>query len=127
MASVFLNPKTGGISALVGGRGEYTYGRFNNATQLIRQPGSTLKPIAVYTPALEHGYKISDILVDEPININGYSPQNFDRQYRGQVTMYDAVVNSYNIPPVWLLHKIGIENGVRTVERFGIPLEENDR
>jgi penicillin-binding protein 2A len=124
--SIFLNPKTGGISALVGGRGEYTYGRFNNATKLIRQPGSTLKPIAVYTSALEQGYNISDELSDEPININGYTPQNFDRQYRGQVTMYDAVVNSYNIPPVWLLNKIGIENGVRTVERFGIPLEKND-
>ena len=55
--SVFLDPKTGGISALVGGRGEYTYGRFNNATQLVRQPGSTLKPIAVYTAALEQGYQ----------------------------------------------------------------------
>ena len=122
--SVFLNPKTGGISALVGGRGEYTYGRFNNATQLVRQPGSTLKPIAVYTPALEQGYQISDLLVDEPININGYSPKNFDQKFRGQVTMYDAVAQSYNIPPVWLLNNIGIENGVRTVERFGIPLEE---
>lgn len=125
-ASVFLNPKTGGISALVGGRGEYTYGRFNNATQLIRQPGSTFKPLAVYTPALEQGYHISDLLVDEPININGYSPKNVDQRYRGQVTMYDAVAQSYNIPAVWLLHTIGIENGMRTVERFGIPLEEND-
>ena len=124
--SVFLNPKTGGISALVGGRGEYTYGRFNNATQLIRQPGSTLKPIAVYTAALEQGYQMADLLVDDPININGYSPKNFDKQYRGQVTMYDAVVQSYNIPPVWLLNNIGIEHGVRTVERFGIPLEEQD-
>ena len=124
--AIFMNPKTGGINALVGGRGEYTYGRFNNATQLIRQPGSALKPIAVYTPALEQGYDISDLLIDEPININGYSPQNFDRQYRGQVTMYDAVVNSYNIPPVWLLNKIGIENGASTVERFGIPLEKED-
>ncbi|WP_339254242.1 PBP1A family penicillin-binding protein [Sporosarcina sp. FSL W8-0480] len=125
-ASVFLDPKTGGIRALIGGRGEYTYGRFNNATKLIRQPGSTLKPISVYTAALEQGYQISDLLVDEPININGYSPKNFDKQYRGQVTMYDAVAQSYNIPPVWLLNKIGIENGVRTVERFGIPLEEDD-
>ncbi|MDW0118566.1 PBP1A family penicillin-binding protein [Sporosarcina thermotolerans] len=124
--SVFLDPKTGGISALVGGRGEYTYGRFNNATQLVRQPGSTLKPIAAYTPALEQGYQISDLLVDEPININGYSPKNFDKQFRGQVTMYDAVTQSYNIPPVWLLNNIGIEEGVRTVERFGIPLEEQD-
>ncbi|MCG7344951.1 PBP1A family penicillin-binding protein [Sporosarcina sp. ACRSL] len=124
-ASVFLNPKTGGINALVGGRGEYTYGRFNNATQLVRQPGSTLKPL-VYTAALEQGYQISDMLVDEPININGYSPKNFDHKFRGQVTMYDAVTQSYNIPPVWLLHNIGIETGVRTVERFGIPLEEQD-
>lgn len=123
--SVFLNPKTGGISALIGGRGEYTYGRFNNATELVRQPGSSLKPL-VYTAALEQGYHISDLLVDEPININGYSPQNFDHKFRGEVTMYDAVTQSYNIPPVWLLHNIGIESGVRTVERFGIPLEEND-
>ncbi|MEV9641494.1 PBP1A family penicillin-binding protein [Mammaliicoccus sciuri] len=125
-ASVFLNPKTGGISALVGGRGEYTYGRFNNATELIRQPGSTLKPLAVYTPALEQGYYMSDLLLDEPINIDGYSPKNFDQKNRGEVTMYDALAHSYNVPPVWLLHQIGIENGVRAVERFGIPLEEND-
>ncbi|MCG3089285.1 transglycosylase domain-containing protein [Sporosarcina cyprini] len=126
-ASVFLDPKTGGILGLIGGRGEYTYGRFNHATQLIRQPGSSLKPLAVYTAALEQGYELSDLLVDEPININGYSPKNFDKQYRGRVTMYDAVVHSYNIPPVWLLHQIGIEKGVSSVERFGIPLEKDDQ
>ena len=123
--SVFLNPKTGGISALVGGRGEYTYDRFNNATELVRQPGSTLKPL-IYTAALEQGYQISDMLVDEPININGYAPKNFDHKFRGRVTMYDAVTQSYNIPPVWLLNNIGIQTGVNTVERFGIPLEEQD-
>lgn len=125
-ASVFLNPKTGGISALVGGRGDYAYGRFNNATELIRQPGSTFKPLAAYTAALEKGYQISDLLPDEPININGYAPQNVDKKFRGEVTMYDAVAHSYNIPPVWLLQKIGIEKGVGTVERFGIPLEKED-
>ena len=124
--SVFLNPKTGGISALVGGRGDYTYKRFNNATNLIRQPGSALKPLAVYTAALEQGYDFDDMLVDEPINIDGYQPQNIDKRYRGQVTMYDALINSYNIPAVWLLNKIGIEKGFSTVERFGIPLEKED-
>ena len=124
--SVFLNPKTGGISALVGGRGEYTYKRFNNATQLIRQPGSALKPLAVYTSALEQGYDFGDMLVDEPINIDGYQPQNIDKRYRGKVTMYDALINSYNVPAVWLLNKIGIEKGISTVERFGIPLEKED-
>ncbi|ARK20943.1 transglycosylase domain-containing protein [Sporosarcina ureae] len=126
-ASVFLNPKTGGILALVGGRGEYTQGRFNNATDLIRQPGSALKPLAVYTPALEQGYHMSDLLVDEPIDMDGYSPKNFDQQYRGEVTMYDALAQSYNIPPVWLLDEIGIKNGVQAVEQFGISLEKNDR
>ena len=124
--SVFLNPKTGGISALVGGRGEYTYKRFNNATQLIRQPGSALKPLAVYTSALEQGYDFGDMLVDEPINIGGYQPQNIDKKYRGKVTIYDALINSYNVPAVWLLNKIGIEKGISTVERFGIPLEKED-
>ncbi len=124
--SVFLNPKTGGISALVGGRGDYTYKRFNNATNLVRQPGSALKPLAVYTSALEQGYDFDEMLVDEPINIDGYQPQNIDKRYRGQVTLYDALINSYNIPAVWLLNKIGIEEGFSTVERFGIPLEKED-
>ena len=126
-ASVFVNPKTGGILALVGGRGEYTHGRFNNATDLIRQPGSALKPLAVYTPALENGYRMSDLLVDEPIDISGYSPKNIDQHYRGEVSMYEALTQSYNVPPVWLLNQIGIQKGVNAVERFGIPLTKNDR
>lgn len=126
-ASVFVNPKTGGILALIGGRGEYTPKRFNNATDLIRQPGSALKPLAVYTPALEAGYHMSDLLVDEPIDMDGYSPKNFDQEYRGEVSMYEALAQSYNVPPVWLLDQIGIQEGVDATERFGISLEKNDR
>ncbi|WOV83100.1 PBP1A family penicillin-binding protein [Sporosarcina jeotgali] len=126
-ASVFVNPKTGGILALVGGRGEYTQGRFNNATDLIRQPGSALKPLAVYTPALENGYHMSDLLEDEPIDIHGYSPKNIDQHYRGEVTMYEALANSYNVPPVWLLNQMGVQEGVSAVERFGISLTKKDR
>lgn len=126
-ASVFVNPKTGGILALVGGRGEYKQGRFNNATNLIRQPGSALKPLAVYTPALENGYRMSDLLVDEPIDMDGYSPKNIDQHYRGEVTMYEALANSYNVPPVWLLNQMGVQEGVSAVERFGISLTKNDR
>ena len=54
--AIFINPSTGGINALVGGRGEHTFRGFNHATQLQRQPGSTMKPLAAYTPALEQGY-----------------------------------------------------------------------
>lgn len=124
--AIFIDPENGGIQALVGGRGEHTFLGFNHATQLIRQPGSTMKPLAVYTPALEQGYEIFDLLEDRPLNIGGYQPKNYDKQYRGEVTMYDAVVNSYNVPPVWLLNQIGLEKGTKKVETFGIPLKEED-
>ncbi|MEC1521072.1 PBP1A family penicillin-binding protein [Neobacillus niacini] len=124
--AIFINPKNGGIQALVGGRGEHTFLGYNRATQLIRQPGSTMKPLAVYTPALEEGYDVFDLLEDRPVNIGGYQPKNFDKQYRGQVTMYDAVLNSYNVPPVWLLNEIGLEKGTKSVEKFGIPLQKED-
>ena len=55
--SVAIDPKTGGVQALVGGRGEHVYRGFNFVTQTKRSPGSSLKPISVYTPALEAGYK----------------------------------------------------------------------
>ncbi|WNF25186.1 PBP1A family penicillin-binding protein [Mesobacillus jeotgali] len=124
--AVFITPKTGGIAAIVGGRGEHTFRGFNRATQLKRQPGSAMKPLAVYTPALEQGYDMYDKLEDSPINIDGYQPMNYDKQFRGEVTMYDAVVNSYNVPPVWLLDKMGMKYGINAVERFGIKLEEKD-
>ncbi|WHY03535.1 PBP1A family penicillin-binding protein [Neobacillus sp. DY30] len=124
--AIFINPENGGIQALVGGRGEHTLLGFNRATQLVRQPGSTMKPLAVYTPALEKGYEVFDLLQDRPLNIGGYQPKNFDKKYRGEVTMYDAVVNSYNVPPVWLLNEIGLEQGTKSVKRFGITLQDED-
>ncbi|WP_428912291.1 transglycosylase domain-containing protein [Niallia sp. Krafla_26] len=124
--AIFINPSTGGISALIGGRGEHTFRGFNRATQLKRQPASTMKPLAAYTPALEQGYDIYDRLQDSPINFEGYQPMNFDKQFRGEVSMYEAVTNSYNVPPVWLLQKMGLKYGINAVERFGIPLMEED-
>lgn len=124
--AIFIDPKSGGIQALVGGRGQYTFLGFNRATQLVRQPGSTMKPLAVYTPALEKGYEVFDLLQDRPIDFGGYQPKNFDKQYQGEVTMYDAVVHSYNVPPVWLLNKIGLQQGTNAVKEFGIPLHEKD-
>lgn len=124
---VLMNPKTGGIPALVGGRGTYQFLQFNHAVQLKRQPGSTLKPLAVYTPALEQGYEVYDVLKDEPLEINEYKPKNSGNVYHGNVTMYEAMANSYNVPAVWLLEQIGLEKGLKSLERFGIPLQEKDR
>jgi len=125
--AVLIDPRDGGIRAIVGGRGEQPFRGFNRATQLKRQPGSTIKPIAVYTPALELGYRPSDNLVDEPISINGYEPKNADGSFHGRVSLYEALINSYNIPAVKLLNEMGIEKGMDAAARFGIPLTDEDR
>ncbi|MEH7222720.1 PBP1A family penicillin-binding protein [Bacillus sp. JJ1566] len=125
--AILVDPKTGGISALVGGRGEHVFRGFNHATQLRRQPGSTIKPLAVYTPALEHGYSIYDVLPDKPMSFNGYQPSNVSGKFKGSVTIYDAVRDSDNVPAVWLLNKIGLKTGIESVKEFGLPITENDQ
>ncbi|AIE59201.1 transglycosylase domain-containing protein [Bacillus methanolicus] len=125
--AVLLDPATGGVRALVGGRGEHVFRGYNRATQLKAQPGSTLKPLAVYTPALEEGYDVMSKLKDEPMSFDGYKPENFSKTYQGEVPMYEAVEKSLNVPTVWLLHEIGLEKGLDALKRFGIPLEKEDK
>lgn len=124
---VLLDPKTGGVRALVGGRGEHTFRGYNRATQLTAQPGSSFKPLAVYTPALEEGWKITDMVKDEPISFGSYQPSNYDHQYDGEVPMYEAVKDSKNVAAVWLLNQIGLEKGLDAVKRFGITLDKQDQ
>ena len=125
---VILDHSTGGVKGLVGYRGERIYRGLNHATSplLERPPGSSLKPLSVYGPALEEGYTPDSIVSDHPLQINGYAPKNQDNQYRGNITMQEAVRHSRNIPAVWLLNKIGIESGVDFVRRSGITLEKED-
>lgn len=125
--AVLLNPRTGGIQALIGGRGEHVFRGYNRATQLIAQPGSTMKPLAVYTPAIENGWEVTDELKDEPMMFGNYEPKNYNDQYRGSLPMYTAVRESVNVPAVWLLNEIGLNKGVEALDKFGIPLEEKDR
>jgi penicillin-binding protein 2A len=124
---ILIDPKTGGIRAIVGGRGEHTFRGYNRATGLKAQPGSTIKPLAVYTPALENGWKITDMLKDEPMSFGEYEPSNYNHEYAGEVPMYEAVKDSKNVSAVWLLNEIGIEKGIDSTKRFGIPLEKGDR
>lgn len=124
--AVLLNPETGGVLGLVGGRGDYVFRGFNRATHLQAQPGSTLKPLAVYTPALEEGYEFDSVLVDEARTYGDYSPTNATKTYQGQVKMYEAVQNSLNAPTVWLLNEIGLEKGLDSLKRFGIPTLKED-
>ena len=124
--AVLLDPETGGVLGLVGGRGDYVFRGFNRATHTRVQPGSTLKPLAVYTPALEEGYKTTSLLKDEKIVYGDYAPENSSGTYQGEVPMYKAVEQSINMPTIWLLNEIGLEKGISSLEKFGIPLEKED-
>ncbi|KRK13450.1 membrane carboxypeptidase [Lacticaseibacillus zeae DSM 20178 = KCTC 3804] len=128
-ASIILDPKTGGVRGVVGNRGEHTFLGFNYATQLRNSPGSTIKPLMVYTPALENGYHYDSILKDEKLSYgkNQYTPTNATGTYLGTVPMYKALADSINAPAVWLLNKIGVQKGVSSLDRFGIQLKSSDQ
>lgn len=127
---VALDPRTGQVRALVGGR-DYSQSTFNRATQARRQPGSAFKPI-VFASAVEHGFKPTDLLTDEPVSFpsgdgKSYEPQNYDRKFRGQVTLRYALQQSINIPAVKLLKLLGPGEVISCARRLGIrsPLGEN--
>ncbi|MBC1650652.1 PBP1A family penicillin-binding protein [Listeria booriae] len=124
--AVLMDPASGGVRALVGGRGKHVFRGFNRATQMKAQPGSTMKPLATYVPALEAGWKVDDMLKDEKKTYGKYTPTNVGGVYRGEVPMYTAVAKSINAPAVWLLDQIGLQKGVDSVKRFGIQLTKED-
>lgn len=131
-ASVAMDPTTGGVLALMGGRDEgdeHVFRGFNRATQMRVQPGSTLKPLSVYTAALENGYDADSMLQDEKTSYgsDNYTPENWNYQYQGEVTMSEALAMSWNAPAVWLLDKIGIDKGLDKLKQFGIPITDDDR
>ncbi|MGI6712700.1 MAG: PBP1A family penicillin-binding protein [Bacillota bacterium] len=127
-AMVVMDPKTGEVKALIGGREHITRRGLNRATDIRRQPGSVIKPIAVYGPALEKGYTPSSIIEDTPVSFGSYSPVNQDGRYRGLITMREAVRWSVNIPAVKLLNQIGIDQGFSFAKKLGLPLDDkNDK
>ncbi|WP_426450108.1 transglycosylase domain-containing protein [Paenibacillus sp. S-38] len=125
--AVVIDHTTGLIKGIVGGRGKAVYRGFNRATELKRQPGSSFKPLAVYGPALERGYTPQSVLFDGELDIGGYKPRDWDGRTRGQVSLQEAVMRSWNIPAVWLLNEIGIDAGLDFVKRAGITLPPADR
>lgn len=124
-ASVALNPQTGGVQAMVGRRGEHTFRGYNFATDMRRSPGSTIKPLSVYAAALEAGYMPDSILKDEPQSY--YDAKNYNGDYQGEVSMYQAVARSLNLPAVWLLHEIGLDKGYNKTKEFGLELTDSDK
>ncbi|MCT4487579.1 PBP1A family penicillin-binding protein [Levilactobacillus parabrevis] len=128
-ASIAIDPDTGGVEAVVGGRGKHVFRGYNRATQMQRQPGSTIKPLAVYTPALENGYYYDSELTNKKKSYgsNKYTPENYGNQYTGKMPMYQALAQSANAPAVWLLNKIGVDKGYESVKKFGLPVTKSDK
>ncbi len=126
-AAACVNTQTGEVLGIVGGRSYDVRRGFNRATQLRRQPGSALKPLAVYAPAIDQfGYTPASVLKDEPTNFNGYKPRNAGYTYYGNVSIRSALASSLNVAAVALLNQIGVQAGRDYLQKVGIPLDDRD-
>ncbi len=117
-ALVAIQPKTGLVRVLVGGK-NFEKNQFNRATQALRSPGSTFK-IFPYAAALSSGFKPEDKFIDAPRCWYGYCPKNFGNKYHGKVSLADSFTKSLNTIAVELLHQIGFEKVITTANQLGI-------
>lgn len=124
-AVLVTRPQTGEIIAMVGSRDYFEdgVGAFN-VTTALRQPGSSIKPLT-YALALQKGFTAASIIDDSPVKFNiagseSYVPVNYDGKFHGRVSLRLALANSYNIPAVKLLEKVGISDFIEFSEKMGI-------
>jgi len=125
-AALVTNPKTGEVLAMVGSRDYFDVAHDGqvNVTLRPRQPGSSIKVIT-YTLGLESGLTSATIIDDSPITFklphtDPYTPKNYDGRYHGQVTLRQALANSYNIPAVKTLASLGVDRLVQKAKDMGI-------
>jgi membrane peptidoglycan carboxypeptidase len=113
------------VRSIVGGK-DYTNSTFNRAYQARRQPGSSFKPF-VYMAALEHGLTPDDMREDAPYESNGWSPQNYDGSYLGEISLREALAKSINTVAVRVADEVGRRKVIGVAQRLGIssPLEPN--
>ena len=122
-AFVAMDPRTGAVRALIGGRA-FDDSKFNRATQATRQPGSTFKPI-VYAAAVQNGRPPTYILDDSPLTMpmavgDTWSPQNYDGQFEGQLPLRRALYESRNVPAVRMGMELGEQTVVDMARKLGI-------
>lgn len=131
-AGIMINNKTGAILGMIEGR-DFNIEQMNYATQMVRQPGSTMKPIAAYLPALDAGLiQPAGILDDAPIIMKDggkgfHIPKNANNRYQGLVTARYALNKSLNLPALKLFNdKVGIENAWTFAKKLGITTIQDD-
>ncbi len=125
-ALLVTQPRTGQVLAMVGSADFYDLKNDGqvNVTLALRQPGSSIKPLT-YALAMEMGFRPSDHLLDAPVSFPQqgqppYQPRNYDGRYHGWVSLRTALANSYNVPAVKLLSKLGPTNLAHFAQRMGI-------
>lgn len=131
-AFVAMRPEDGAILALVGG---FDFGRskFNRATQAVRQPGSSFKPL-LYAAALDKGYTPATLLNDAPVMLSGateanmWRPENYDGQFNGPTRLREALTRSLNMVSIRLLQDMGIDYALEyATSRFDVPAKNMPR
>ena len=129
--SVALEPKTGGVRGVVGrvaGDDKSGFRNFNYATQSKRSPGSTIKPLVVYTPAVEAGWALNKQLDNHTMQYDSYQVDNYAGiKTSPEVPMYQALAESLNLPAVATVNKLGIDKAFDAGERFGLNMDKVDR
>mgnify|MGYP002626093955 CR=1 FL=1 len=128
-AMACIDAQSGAVLCIEGGR-EYPVQRgLNRATQIKRQPGSALKPLAVYAPAIEsYGATTATVLNDTPTTFaGGYTPRNSGNSYHGFVTVREALKWSMNVAAVQMLSRIGVPAARAYLQQVGIPLADADQ
>lgn len=115
-ALVAVEPQTGYIKAMVGGRGN---DQFNRAVLAERQPGSAFKPF-VYLAALENGFTAATVVDDSPVTFGGWQPGNYDGKFRGPMTIREALEKSINTVAVKTAQQVGINSILNYAQQMGI-------
>ena len=117
MALAAVDPKTGYVKAMIGGRGQ---DKFNRATLAVRQPGSAFKPF-VYLTAMQNGFTPASIIEDKEEEFaKGWKPQNSDMKWHGNVSLRTALKRSFNVPTIKLAREVGVDKIVANAEKMGI-------
>lgn len=122
--AVVILDRNGAIKAMAGGF-DYNKSQFNRATQALRQAGSSFK-LFVYLTAFENGFSPDELLADEPIRIDDWEPQNYDRKFRGAVSLKQAFAQSLNVATVDLATYLNLEDIISTALKLGITTGVKD-
>jgi penicillin-binding protein 1B len=127
VALLSVDPRTGGIRALVGGS-DYDQSAFDRTTAMHRQPGSAFKTFAYLAAIASKRATPATLLLDAPVTVNvsngeTWEPHNYDERFRGRVTLREAFEKSLNVPTIRLAQQIGLNRVISTAEKFGFEEE----